>query len=310
MNASSLRAILAHEGLVAAGMGLKKLKLSDSRGVFFIEVTPQQAAALKMVPGGSNFEIDRQAGKIFGASWSKRGGYADVIEKKFHAQLRALGFHLVNETSDAHPADFYTASSGTYKDAEGTIAYSASTYGQTKSGNSFTLSVHFKRPVRILGDEADAEHAGEFAQHAPGRNALEVLKKTSWIEDPRVDRSGRAVGLIKRSEIPPWARDYFFSGIVSTSGGALTWALNLKRTFTWKSYLYGKLSDPYWGKTKHEMNFGGQPGWSDYGKSLSEEELSAGLSKVLEKIHEIAPDRRWLHLEEKEKEGGPPQDDK
>lgn len=292
MSLSLLRSILAQEGLTAAG-GLKRLKLTDSRGVFFIEVTPQQAAALKLVPGGSEFRVDRQAGKIFGASWSKRGGYADNISQKFHQQLKALGFHLVAEKQDAHPADFYTASSGTYKDSEGTVAYSSSHYGQVKSENRFSISVHFKFPVKILGDEADAEHQEEFDRQAPARNALDVLKKTPWINDPRIDRNGRAVGFIDKVVIPEWARPYVVEATVHTSGGLPMWTLVLARTF-----VYGR--PPYFGSYEYNSRRGSNGyGWEG-GMNSPPEDIEKRLTVLLNEIRNVQPDDswdKWLDLE-------------
>lgn len=285
MTPSLLRNILAQEGLTAAG-GLKRLKLTDSRGVFFIEVTPQQAAALKLVPGGSQFSVDRQAGKTFGASWSKRGGYADVIEKKFHQQLKVLGFHLVDSTSDAHPADFYTQSSGTYKDSEGTVAYSSSHYGQVKSENSFSISIHFKFPVKILGDEAEAEHQEEVDRQAPARNALEVLKKTPWVNDPRVDRNGRAVGFIDKAVIPEWARPYVVEGTVYTSGGLPRWTLVLKRTF-----MYGK--PPYFGSYEYNLRLGSTGYEWEGGMKAAPEDIEKALTVILKDIRNAQPDDLW-----------------
>lgn len=285
MNTALLRTILAQEGLTAAG-GLKRLKLTDSRGVFFIDVTPQQAAALKLVPGGSEFKVDRQAGKIFGASWSKRGGYADKISDKFHHQLKTLGFRLVDETQDAHPADFYTQSSGTYKDSEGTVAYSSSHYGQVKSENRFSISIHFKYPVRILGDEADAEHQGEFNSQAPARNALEVLKKTSWVNDPRVDRNGRAVGIIDEAVIPEWARPYVVEAIVTTSGGLPRWKLALKRNF-----MYGR--PPYFSSNEYSLRLGSDGYEWEGGMNSPPEDIEKKLVGILGEIRNVQPDNLW-----------------
>lgn len=292
MKLALLRTLLAQEGLTASN-ALKRLKLTDSRGVFFIEVTPQQAAALKLVPGGSEFTVDRQAGKIFGASWSKRGGYADKISQKFHQQLKVLGFHLVDSTTDAHPADFYTASSGTYKDSEGTVAYSSSHYGQVKSENSFSISVHFKFPVKILGDEAEAEHQEEFERQAPARSAFEVLKKTPWINDPRVDRNGRAVGFIDKAVLPEWARPYVVEAIVYTSGGLPRWRIVLNRTF-----MYGQ--PPYFGSYAYTLNLG-SPGYEwEGGVKSPPEDIEKALTRVIQDVRNVQPDDLWGRWLEKE----------
>lgn len=285
MNFSSLRQILASEGLTAAS-GMKKLKLTDGGGAFYIEVTPQQAAALKLVPGGSEFSVDRQAGKIFGASWSKRGGYADKIEGKFQLQLKALGFHMVDSETKAHPADFYTASSGTYKDSEGTVAYSSSHYGQVKSENSFSISIHFKHPVKILGEEAETEHQDEFNRQSAARAALEVLKSTSWIDDPRIDRNGRAVGFIDKAVIPEWARPYVKEAIVYTSGGLPRWKLSLSRFFS-----YGK--PPYFGSTTYDLRLGSSGYEWEGGMNSSPEDIEKTLRSVLSEIRNAQPDDLW-----------------
>jgi hypothetical protein len=99
--------------------------------------------AKAIMPGPSVF--DPKAGT---AQWSKSGGYAgNEVLNRILEKAKKMGFKPASFFGDSHPAGNWTSSSETYLHRDGWILTFGSSYGQTKSENSFwaKLSVDYKR---------------------------------------------------------------------------------------------------------------------------------------------------------------------
>lgn len=171
-----------------------------------VGLTVQQWEGLRLLPGGAGLEFNIQAGSLRGAFWSKSGGYADAIEKKFYSMVAAAGFHKKSESSDAHPADFYVASGVIYADSEGNELSFSSSYGQTKSSNHFRITLDFKHPAPILDDESQTERDEESVRASRTALSNEVLSSVRGLTVGK-DAWGKNAHLIGDALLPDWILD-------------------------------------------------------------------------------------------------------
>ena len=99
--------------------------------------------AKAIMPGKSSLDLNRGT-----AEWRKSGGHAggNIIQTVLQ-KAKAVGFKPASFFSGAHPAGDWVSSDETYLHPDGWILTFGSSYGQTKSSNSFwvRLSVDYRR---------------------------------------------------------------------------------------------------------------------------------------------------------------------
>lgn len=99
--------------------------------------------AKALMPGKSSLDLNRGT-----AEWRKSGGHAggNIIQTVLQ-KAKAVGFKPASFFSGAHPAGDWVSSDETYLHPDGWILTFGSSYGQTKSSNSFwvRLSVDYRR---------------------------------------------------------------------------------------------------------------------------------------------------------------------
>lgn len=99
--------------------------------------------AKAVMPGQASIDL-----KTGTAEWRKRGGHAgSKIISKVIQKAKAVGFKPASFFGNSHPAGNWVSSDETYLHPDGWILTFGSSYGQTKSDNSFwvRLSVDYKR---------------------------------------------------------------------------------------------------------------------------------------------------------------------
>ena len=187
----------------------KKIKIYGTEKV--VELTPQQLQALRCVPGGSGLKFDVSHGALYSVRWEKRRGYAHSIEKKFRECIRASGFHLFDEKSNAHPADFFTNSTGIYQDSEGNKISWHSHFGQVAYENSFSVGLTFKHPPPVLSEEAAAERQQHEIMSQAQAVIQSVLSSVKGVTIQKNQFSGYGMsGILDISLLPEWAEDLEF----------------------------------------------------------------------------------------------------
>ena len=203
----NLRYILASEGLIRqAKVVRKKIKTQDGDAVF--ELTPQQAAALTVVPGGKAREYSYSSRKLSGASWRRDGGHPDAIQSRFWKALKAAGFRQAKTDSDNSPDGSWVSSGSVWKDSEGNKVTWRESYGATARDNRYSMSLEFKKPVAVsaasLVDMDKREQSEAWIK--------EIVKGLADFKNeyPWTNRGVMTFGLPSKF-FPPWAKKGRFS---------------------------------------------------------------------------------------------------
>jgi hypothetical protein len=177
-----------------------------------VELTPQQLAAISLMPGGQGREYnhDYSKGTLTGVYWSKRGGYIDALNRKIYPALKAAGFRQV-DTSASNTPDGSVFTSGTlYKDSEGNTIRSSSRTGVTKYDNSYDFSLIFKDPPVLMSAEMD--EVRDKTREREDRKAIRARQDElaagvlRAVKDVKQDKEAGTVGKISTRAFPPWAK--------------------------------------------------------------------------------------------------------